>query len=878
MAVDYDNPDSILNVGDSLKKEKILKENQQKVAKLKEEYQKEQSAKPPVDFSFLKYKTAFFLLCILLVATGIRLYVASMPLTEQWAEQVVEENLRAQVSNRIAEQYPSLSDAAKGELVVQGTQQALASQQNQEAIANLEQEYKKSYQDTEENNYLYEIDPYYFYEVAQRQDLTWDKAAHTFLPLFENWWYTLLTACIPTISFVKAISYIPLLFTILSAACIFWITTKVWDETAGFVAALLFVSHPLLLEFSLIGFVDTNMLNIFFIVSTLLVWMYATAYLNQKKYVYAGVLTVVIISLIALFYYTWSAWYISPLLLIASVCCYGVLIFLKRLYLWNQQSKTTKYVLGGIILIIVSASILFFVNLNNFSDYLPNNVKVYLHMDYENPYGIWPDAFSLIKELQNNSFSATISYLGKLFAIISFCTFIYVVYKAIKAGFSTGVSPVVLQNETYRLENPEETGRPTRATKGSEHTIRSVTGGGRSSVDEENLNYVSLCVACIIFASLGFRAIRLLPYFIIFFAMFFGIGFSTCVDYISKKTKELFFPKEQVSILVATYSILFILCALPFVYPLATQIKEKSNIMPIMDDAIYDSAMYIKENSQNNAVISTWWDRGTFYKALAEREVHLQSAPHMPRTYWLSLFYTTNSPVEAKNIQMMLTCQNEFNFPTTLSRNLSKSDSLGLMRNFLSANTFEEQTEIINSSMINNNIKKYLISSLLSCNNKSPETYVVVIDDIMPRFSSVQYLAAWDYKTEQANLNYPYTDFEAGGCARTQSGVYCTINNANFYVNLTSVEWKGQLPVEEVFVVANNTVQHTVAENQTIQHTLIIYQRADQWKALYLPKQVADSMYLRLMLLDAYNAPEFEKVYDEVHTETSWVKVYKVIS
>jgi predicted AAA+ superfamily ATPase len=54
----------------------------------------------------------------------------------------------------------------------------------------------------------------------------------------------------------------------------------------------------------------------------------------------------------------------------------------------------------------------------------------------------------------------------------------------LKAGFSTGVSPVVLQNETCRLENPEETGRPTRATKGSEHTIRSVTGGGRSSVDK----------------------------------------------------------------------------------------------------------------------------------------------------------------------------------------------------------------------------------------------------------------------------------------------------------------------------------------------------------------------------------------------------------
>jgi DNA topoisomerase-1 len=56
---------------------------------------------------------------------------------------------------------------------------------------------------------------------------------------------------------------------------------------------------------------------------------------------------------------------------------------------------------------------------------------------------------------------------------------------SVKAGFSTGVSPVVLQNETCRLENPEETGRPTRATKRSEHTIRSVTGGGRSSVDDK---------------------------------------------------------------------------------------------------------------------------------------------------------------------------------------------------------------------------------------------------------------------------------------------------------------------------------------------------------------------------------------------------------
>jgi hypothetical protein len=89
----------------------------------------------------------------------------------------------------------------------------------------------------------------------------------------------------------------------------------------------------------------------------------------------------------------------------------------------------------------------------------------------------------------------------------------------VKAGFSTGVSPVVLQNETCRLENPEETGRPTRATKGSEHTIRSVTGGGRSSVDgqESHKTYTRQ------------KSQLLFLFFLMFYSLFYIVfnGFST---------------------------------------------------------------------------------------------------------------------------------------------------------------------------------------------------------------------------------------------------------------------------------------------------------------------------------------------------------------
>ena len=148
----------------------------------------------------------------------------------------------------------------------------------------------------------------------------------------------------------------------------------------------------------------------------------------------------------------------------------------------------------------------------------------------------------------------------------------------------------------------------------------------------------------------------------------------------------------------------------------------------------------------------------------------------------------------------------------------------------------------------------------------------------MPRYSGVQYFAAWDYETEQPDPQYPYTDLTEGGCTRSESGAYCSIESAQFFLNFTSLDVQSNIALpKEVYLVQNNTVQYKDMSNQTTSEmTLIVYSRAGYWKMLYIPKIVADSMYVKLMLLDGYNLEYFEKVFDEVHAETSWVKVYKV--
>lgn len=911
MKINYENPDEILDIGKTLKKEKIIKENEEKIEKLKEEYKKEQEEEQEkqeqekeekkisvTSFNFTKYKTLIFLIIILLFATSLRFYISSMPLTYDWAEQVVKDDLEKQVKNKIYQEYPTLSEEKKSELVQQGTYQAFASPQNQEAIKSLARTYKESYKDSSGNIYLYEIDPYFFYEIAKSNYsvlLDYPKPA---LPLVERWFYKTLNMVFPDISFIGAIFYIPLIFINLSAIVLFFIIKEIWDETAGFLGALFFVVHPIVLEFSMLGFVDTNMLNLFFILITGLFFILSIRFLKQKllkqeqknikdycvtffKAILIAILIFsLIISFIIAFKYTWSGWYSSVFLIVMPLYCFITLFLFKRVYYWKEQKHNVRFmlVIGLFLFLAINSFLVYYatqeVKVENQYEmrlvkYIPEEIKKYLHIEHLDPYGIWPEAFSLIKELQQTTASNLVDFLGgKIYVLISIIVFLFLVYKIIKTNEITA-----------------------------------------------EINYIYLVIAYLFFGILSLRAIRLLPYFIPFFATTVGVGISILLSFFNKKLQH-YLDKEKKSFRIVSLAIVYSIIFIAFAYPILPQIQERSKIMPIMDDAIYNSAIFIEENSNINAIISTWWDRGTFYKALAEREVHLHSQPHMPKTYWLASFYNTNNEIQAKNIVSMINCEaepdvfsyfNVFFSKENYTNEKAREKSIDSMKQILSYDNNDGNNNNSNQSIThfyemfmplnysnyiiyNSDYSKIeelynIISYKLSCDKANAETYIVIIDDLMPRFSAVQYFAAWDFKADAPDNKYPYTDIEEGGCSRSQTGIYCTIGRNQFFLNFTSLNVSATAPVNEVYLVANNTVQYNVlsglTENsetnqETRQTTLLVYQRAGYWKALYLPKQVADSMYVKLMILDGYNLTYFEKVFDEVHVETAWVKVYKI--
>src|SRR3989338_6473995 len=153
-----------------------------------------------------------------------------MPITEQWAELVVTENIKTQVTNRVYDTYPTFSESKKQELILLGTEEALSAPQNQDAIESLAELYRGSYKDPEGVSYLYEIDPYYFYEIAHDENAVLSTSAHNLLGFVERWTFSSLQFFIPETTFVGAIFYLPVLLTILCSVLIFFMTKEVWNE------------------------------------------------------------------------------------------------------------------------------------------------------------------------------------------------------------------------------------------------------------------------------------------------------------------------------------------------------------------------------------------------------------------------------------------------------------------------------------------------------------------------------------------------------------------------------------------------------------------------------------------------------------------------
>src|SRR5690606_12982097 len=85
--------------------------------------------------------------------------------------------------------------------------------------------------------------------------------------------------------------------------------------------------------------------------------------------------------------------------------------------------------------------------------------------------------------------------------------------------------------------------------------------------------------------------------------------------------------------------------------------RAAQNDVPIINDAWYNALTQIRDNSEEDAIITSWWDFGHHFKAISERSVTFDgTTQNTPQGHWVGRFLMTGDEQEAIGILRMLDC------------------------------------------------------------------------------------------------------------------------------------------------------------------------------------------------------------------------------
>jgi asparagine N-glycosylation enzyme membrane subunit Stt3 len=795
-----------LDMSEQLKPNKTLekvKKEQQKLAKLGQKRKKKPNKEGEnihikiLKSNFQKYQTIIFISIAILFAIFIRLHYASMPLIDDWAMQSAVSTYKPNIIEDVNTEFPYYDDFQKQKLIDERLTKIL--KENKKIIDKKATSLKESYKDPNGQTYIYNIDPYYYYNTAKT------NKNDNFLSFISYHLQKFISIFNKDITLMQIMFYIPLIFVCLTIIPLFFITKRFAGDFAALIASILFSIHPEFLKFSLAGIADTNTLNVFFIV--IISWIFIELISSTKKRLKITYGFLIII-LIQLFKFTWSGYYLIIALLVLFIITKTILHF------FNKYSNKIKFknkiliIFSGIILLTIS----FLSNFNKLLSIIPSKIKAFLGLEHTT--GIWPDSYSSIIELKDITLQdLSFRIGGKIIAIILIIFIFYTLFKIIKS----------------------------------------------KKISNEQLFCV---IAIFLFLIPSLKAIRILPFSIPFICILVGVALTKLLTQIKNKIiSSLNIEDKSVKFIVII--ILSLILIVTIGNPFLKNYSKVNNIIPRMDDSIYNSAIDIKKNSDNNTKIFTWWDKGHFYNAISDQSTFLSASPQMPRTYWQAKALDTDNEDLSKGIIRMIACNGDKKAINYIKKNVSNLEKVNILEEILKLN-YTQATEKIKELKIKDKILKFTHCA-------PPKTFIITTEDMYRRFHTVQKYADWNF--ENNDDEETYKAFKGFSCIKNKDTFTCQIEKYKIDVNFKTNQSKYNI---KKFIYVDNKIIEFDKNNES-DKIMIIYKRDNMYKSILVDEKIANSMYVNLMILKGINLNNFKLIGDYSKPERSRVMSYELI-
>ena len=770
------------------------------------------------------------------------------------------------------------------------------------SIGGVPDQMKSYYQDQSGLPYFSEMDSYYNFRLTQ--DLVnhgylgdtkingtqWDL--HSSFPSGKSAEYPPLIAYLTAglYKFINIFSQVPL------AAVSFWIgaiiaslavipayllVRTITNDYGGITAGLLVGLAPSYFAHTFAGFFDTDMFNM--LIPLLIVYFFVLSILSKDmkhRTIYAGLSAISML----IFSLAWQGWWYIFYLVIGTVVVY--LLVSKYVFKFkpiksseNIKGKlawfSDKPELYTLTIFLVLSLVLMAISLGVMGLFSaltePINVSQLQSAVQATSY---PNVYVSVSELQIPTIAEIINgvggYLPFIFGLLGVLALIW--------KFRKGEDKKKVENKKPR--KPRRRGRPRRKVEEEEEPEKIVEKPNFMDKKRNYIFYIILfSIWLLITAYAMTKGVRFIENFSLPLALSAGIFVGLLFDYVKEHVSS---PSYQTIVM----AIVVIVVAFT---PVTTAYGISSAVVPGTDDSMVSSLGWIKNNTSNNTVITSWWDYGHLFASVADRPVTFDgSSQNSPRAYWVGKALLTSNETLSVGILRMLASSGDL-APLTLD-NYTKSSgkSAEILNNILGV----DKQAAISTMTTTYGLTPEQAQTIVQYthpDNPTPDV-LVTSSDMVGKAGWWSYFGSWNF-TSNNGTNYQYlasqmnsttvnnkTLLIGGNAVVAQangSSISAGIVNTNAITNNDTTKILNQITTEletgngtliikphKLTLISNNTITQTVVSNSS-QYSILLINENSTYIAVAMNKELEDSMFTRLFFMGGAGLTQFKAAYGQ---------------
>ena len=364
----------------------------------------------------------------------------------------------------------------------------------------------------------------------------------------------------------------------------------------------------------------------------------------------------------------------------------------------------------------------------------------------------------------------------------------------------------------------------------------------------------------IIWTLIGFFSLRegvrfifiLLPPLIVSSGIMVGI----CIGYLDifRNIRFGIFKSNQNLIKIVSIAILF-LVVIPGILNIYNNF---SNLKPLVNDDLWNSAVWINNNTPNDTVVIAEWDYGNLIPAISNRPTSADGGLNSFRIYWIDKAFATNNESLSLGIFSMLATSGDKGYKTLNNYTGNTARSVDILNDILGVNRETAETILVDNYGLNQTAAEDVLQYTHPTN---PRHFVVLTSGVKGAYS-IFHFGTWDFnKMQGGNYTYSY------GSIKVNENSLSSTNNVKINLETGNVTWYGEAPYCVINVTNGNVEKRYIDKNSDFCIVLLM----DTMQSVVIDRQFENSTFTKLWL-ERSNSTVFKSIYENKNA-TIWEPV-----